>query len=303
MYPHPATFHLKPFTYYLKLIAVTLAAVVTGTLLLAGLLMALILTVPLKSAVCCESPARFGADYTPVSFHTADGLTLRGWYVPPRNGAVIILVHSYYGDRRQTLPVAEMLFKHGYGLLMYDQRASGESDGTTRSLGWLDSPDLAQVVNLVVTRQNNLKIGVYGCSMGGAISLAGSVTVPEIDAIVSDAPSPRSWDEYRPVFSLADPVSLPVTALYYQFVRLRSGAASASSTAQAVRELGSRPLLFISTGQTGEFARVERLFQAAAGPKTHWNLPNSSHCAGPGTDPAEYEAHLVEFFKTYLLTK
>jgi fermentation-respiration switch protein FrsA (DUF1100 family) len=196
-----------------------------------------------------------------------------------------------------------MLFKHGYGLLMYDQRASGESDGSTRSLGWLDSPDLAQAVNSVVTRQKDSKIGVYGCSIGGAISLAGSVAVPEIGAIASDAPSPRSWAEYRPAFSLADPASLPVTALYYQLVRLRTGAGNVTGTAQAVRELGSRPLLFISTGQAGEFTRVEQLFQVAAGPKTHWNLPNSSHCAGPGTDPAEYEAHLVEFFDTYLLTK
>jgi fermentation-respiration switch protein FrsA (DUF1100 family) len=303
MRPHPATFHLKSPGYYLKLTAVTLAATIFSTLLLAGFLMSVILTIPLKSTVCCETPARFGADYAPVSFLTTDGLTLRGWYVPPRNGALIILVHSYYGDRRQTLPVAEMLFKHGYGLLMYDQRASGASDGSTRSLGWLDTPDLAQAVNLVVTRQKDLKIGVYGCSMGGAISLAGSVAVPGIGAIASDAPSPLSWDEYRPAFSLADPVSLPVTASYYQFVRLRSGAGSVASAAQAVRALGSRPILFISTGQGGEFARVERLFQAAAGPKAHWNLPNSSHCAGPGTDPAEYEAHLVEFFKTYLLTK
>lgn len=302
MRPHPSI-HLKSPGYYLKLTSLTLAATVAGTLLLAGFLLALILTVPLKSAVCCETPARFGADYAPVSFRTADGLTLRGWYIPPRNGAVILLVHSYYGDRRQTLPVAEMLFKHGYGLLLYDQRASGKSDGSTRSLGWLDSPDLAQAVDLAVTREKDLKIGVYGCSMGGAISLAGSVEVPEIGAIISDAPSPLSWDEYRPAFSLSDPVSLPVTALYYQLVRLRTGAGSAASATQAVRELGPRPILFISTGQGAEFARAERLFQAASGPKAHWNLPNSSHCAGPGTDPAEYEAHLVEFFDTYLLTK
>jgi pimeloyl-ACP methyl ester carboxylesterase len=300
--------HLRPLSFYLKLIAATLVATVLGLIFLASFLMAAILTIPLTSQVCCETPARFGADYEPVSFTTTDGLTLRGWYVPPRNSApaagrnaVIILIHSYYADRRQTLPVAEMLFKHGYGLLMYDQRASGESDGGTRSLGRLDIPDLAQAANYLAARHENLKIGAYGCSMGGAIALAGAVGVPQVRAIAVDAPSPLSWPEYHPAFSLRDPFSLPITALYFGMVGLRSWALPPTSSLDAAHNYGPRPILLISTGQGGEFARVSAYFEAAPGPKTHWNLPDSSHCAAPSTHPQEYERHLVEFFATALL--
>jgi pimeloyl-ACP methyl ester carboxylesterase len=291
---------LRPVSYYLKFLARASVVTILSIVFLAAFLMATLVTIPLKSQVCCETPAQFGADYQSIHFPTADGLMLAGWYVPPRNGAVIILVHSYYGDRRQTLPVAEMLYKHGYGLLMYDQRASGESQGDSRSLGWRDIPDLKEAAAWLVGHPEAQKIGAYGCSMGGAISLAGSVGVPSIRAVSADAPSPLEWREYLPPFSLQDPFSLPITALYYPLVMLRARALPPTSTVEAAQDYGSRPLLLISTGQGGEFSRVSTYFDAAVGPKAHWNIPDSSHCAAPITHPQEYETHLINFFNSAL---
>jgi pimeloyl-ACP methyl ester carboxylesterase len=228
-------------------------------------------------------------------------LALSGWYIPPRNGAVIILLHSYYGDRRQTLPVAEMLYKHGYGLLLYDQRASGESAGALRSLGALDIPDLGQAAAWLAAHQQNLKIGAYGCSMGGAIALAGAVKTASIQAVAADAPSPLSWAENAPAFSLRDPLSLPVMALYYRLVQLRTGALPLAGTLETTRNYGDRPLLLISSGTGAESARVTGYFQAAMGSKNHWNIPEAGHCGGPAARPAEYEQHLANFFDTSLL--
>lgn len=294
------SFHLRPLSYYLKFLAIASVATVFSIIFLAAFKMAIVVTIPLKSLVCCETPARFGAGYQAMHFSTADGLTLTGWYIPPHNGVVIILVHSYYGDRRQTLPVAEMLYKHGYGLLMYDQRASGESDGETRSLGWRDIPDLKEAAAWLTGQPDLQKIGAYGCSMGGAIALAGAVGVPSIQAIAVDAPSPLEWYEYLPPFSLQDPFSLPITALYYPMVIVRARVLPSTSTVEAVKNYGPRPLLLISTGESGEFSRVDTYFDAAVGPKAHWNVPDSSHCAAALTHPQEYENKLVEFFDSAL---
>lgn len=293
----------KPFSYYLKLLVTASIATILGIIFLAAFMLSTALTVPLKSSVCCETPAQFGADFQSMQFSTADGLTLTGWYIPPHNGAVVILVHSYYGDRRQTLPVAEMLYKHGYGLLMYDQRASGESDGDSRSLGWRDIPDLKEAVAWLAKHPEAKKIGAYGCSMGGAISLAGSVGVPAIRVVAADAPSPLGLPEALPTFSVQEPFSFPITALYYSLVMIRARALPPTSTMDAVKNYGARPLLFISTGESGEFSRVQSYFNAANGPKAHWNIPDSSHCAAPGTHPKEYEQHLVEFFDSALLNQ
>lgn len=262
--------------------------------------MAITVSIPLKHRICCETPAQFGANYEEMSFTTPDGLRLSGWYIPPHNGAVIILLHSYFGDRLQTFPVAQMLYRNGYGVLMYDQRASGESEGNARSLGWLDIPDVSLAVAWLAGRDKDARLGAYGCSMGGAIALAGAVRTPDIRAIAIDAPSPLQWYENLPPISLRDPFSLPIVAMYYPLVMLRSRALPPTSSMEAVRAYGTRPILFISAGNAGEFARIGTYYQAAAGPKQHWNIADATHCAGPSMHPEDYEQHLVEFFNSAL---
>ncbi|MEI7845100.1 MAG: alpha/beta hydrolase [Chloroflexota bacterium] len=295
----------KSVLIYIKIIATSLISIIFLLILVPAVFLTYAISVPIRASVCCQTPADFGAAYEKISFFTQDGLKLSGWYVPaPANSefsqSVIILVHSYYADRRQTLPVAQMLYRSGYGLLMYDQRASGESQGGVRSLGWRDIPDLNQAAEWLLARNRNFKIGVYGCSMGGAIALAGSVNVPDIRAVIADAPSPLQWYENLPEFSAQDPISLPIIALYYPLLMLRSGTFPPTSTLDAVRNMNERPILFISSGQSAEYARIETYFQAALGPKEHWNLPTATHCSGPGNDSAAYQKHLLNFFKNNL---
>ena len=293
-------YRIKPVSFYIKLFFITSVLAVLGLIIIQAAVLAYRVSVPLRSKLCCETPARFGAGYEAISFVTADGLDLHGWYIPPRNGAVIILLHSYYGDRRQTLPVAEMIYKNGYGALMYDQRASGESEGNVRSLGWRDIPDVSSAVEWLARRDPGLRIGAYGCSMGGAIALAGTAANPGILALAVDAPSALQWYENLPRFSLRDPFSLPIMTLYYPMVMLRSWALPPESTSEAVQRIGTRPVLFISTGRGGEYSRTETYFELAQGPKEHWNIPGSSHCAGPLDYPAEYQHHLVDFYNSTL---
>src|SRR5258708_23303135 len=44
-----------------------------------------------------------------VSFLGPDGVTLVGNFVPPKNGAVIVLAHGLFASRRQLLPEAQLL--------------------------------------------------------------------------------------------------------------------------------------------------------------------------------------------------
>src|SRR5690606_19325904 len=44
-------------------------------------------------------PIDYGMVYDEAAVLTADGLELAGWYVPSRNGAVVIAQHGYKGDR------------------------------------------------------------------------------------------------------------------------------------------------------------------------------------------------------------
>jgi pimeloyl-ACP methyl ester carboxylesterase len=289
-------FNLK---YWLRLVIIITVASYLGIILLSGIWMALMLSVPLQGPVCC-----LNLPHEDMQFRTADGLSLIGWYVPSQNGATLILLHSYYMDRRQTLPVAEMLAKNGYGLLMYDQRASGESDGTVRSLGSLDIPDVSEAVKWLVARQKNDKIGVYGCSMGGAIAVAAAARNPAIQAVAADAPSPLTLSEDSP--SIGTPgwaVNLPVYSLAYGLVSLRAWALPLTTTPEAISQITPRSLLLISTGEGVERARMNEYYNIAGTPKELWNIPEAVHCGGVFARPEEYEQHLVDFFNDTLLDK
>jgi fermentation-respiration switch protein FrsA (DUF1100 family) len=284
------------FWFWLRLLVGVLAGAYVGIIAVGAVLLTIMVMTPLKGSICCRTPRDFGAAYEAVRFPTADGLQLAGWYVPGRNGAVIILLHNYYGDRREVLPVAAMLARHGYGLLMYDQRASGESEGDVRSLGLLDIPDVNSAVDYLHARGRQ-HIAAYGCSMGASLALAAAAGNQAIVAVAADAPSPLTFDEtYDPAGDDAWLVNLPLHGLSHALVTLRSGAWPPMSITQATQRLAPRPLLLLSTGRGGERERIDALFAAAAEPKQRLSIPDAGHCAAPLSHPSEYEQHLLDFF-------
>ena len=93
-------------------------------------------------------PAQLGAAHEDVSFETNDGLTLHGWYVPSRNGAAVIA----FPGRKGPQPHARMLARHGYGVLLFDRRGEGESDGDPTSWGWGNEKDLKAAIGFLQRR-------------------------------------------------------------------------------------------------------------------------------------------------------
>ena len=57
------------------------------------------------------------------------------WYVPPRNGTAVVLIHGSTGNRARVADRARLLARHGYGVLAIDLPGNGESDGYSNGLG------------------------------------------------------------------------------------------------------------------------------------------------------------------------
>ena len=86
--------------------------------------------------------ANLGAPYEDVQFTTSDGFLLKGWYVPSKNRAAVISFPGRSGTRLQ----ARMLARHGYGVLLFDRRGEGESEGDWNVFGWQGERDLHAAV-------------------------------------------------------------------------------------------------------------------------------------------------------------
>lgn len=261
---------------------------------------------PAQHRICCGSPDDFGAKYEPVKLVAADGARLAGWYIPSQNRAAVILLHGYGGDRLGTLVYAKMLYQHGYGVLLYDQRASGESEGETLSWGWRDVADVAAALAYLRERAEVEpdRLGVLGCSTGAEIAINAGAQFPELRAVIADAPYYATARDAWPPYEVADWLGWPVYPMLITFMEWRSGASAPLSLSEAVTRLSPRPLLLIAAGREGyEQWQAQRFYKLAGAPKDYWVVPEASHCGGPSVQPEEYEKRIITFFDQALLER
>jgi hypothetical protein len=138
---------------------------------------------------------RLGVPHEDVSFETADGLELRGWYIPSRNGAAVISFPGRNGSQKQ----ARMLARHGYGVLLFDRRGEGRSEGEPNSWGWGGDADVKAAVDYLQRRPDvdHDRIGGVGLSVGGEMMIETAAEIDELRAVVSDGAGGRSYSEER----------------------------------------------------------------------------------------------------------
>lgn len=264
-------------------------------------------TAPAPSRV--EIPEDLPFEVEEVVFTGGDGLKLAGWYVPPENGALVILLHGYDNNRKMMRWHAEQLVANGYGVLMYDERASGESEGGRRSYGWEDAPDVGGALAYLKSRPEagTARVGIGGCSIGGQIALQGAAYYPEIAAVWADGPAIlRAADLTRPdnwATGLATIGSYMAEAFYIARLRLAS-----PPMISIIDDIAPRPIMLVGGGTPlphfgSEEPSINR-YAAFAGENAQvWIIPEALHCNGPAVRPEEYSRRLVEFFNQALEVK
>jgi hypothetical protein len=246
--------------------------------------------------------ADLGAAHQDVTFTTSDGLELRGWYIPSKNRAAVIVFPGRKGPQRQT----RMLARHGYGVLLFDRRGEGESDGDPNALGWAGERDLNAAVAFLRRRPDvdPDRIGGIGLSVGGEMMIEAAAESDGLKAIVSEGAGIRSLREALAIpgtkkrleAAIAHVVVTPGVALF-------SNDAPPASLEDLVGRIAPRPvfLIYAVPGQGGEAELSEAFYDAARGPKTIWRVPGSGHTGGIEARPEEYERRVVRFFDGALL--
>jgi uncharacterized protein len=249
--------------------------------------------------------ADLGAPYEQVSFTTSDGLRLRGWYVPSRNGAAVIAFPGRRGPQRHT----RMLVRHGYGVLLFDRRGEGESDGDPNAFGWGMDRDLKAAAAFLQARPDveRDRIGGLGLSVGGEMLLQAAAESTALQAVVSEGAGARSVrEELEKPRSLGHWLGLPTQFALTTGVALFSNHLPPPSLAHLVGRIAPRPvfLIYALHGTGGEEKQLNPKYYAAAGqPKQIWEIPEASHTGGITARPREYERRVIAFFDSALLDR
>jgi len=238
--------------------------------------------------------------YQEVSFRSSDGLRIAGWYRPSQNGAAVIVVHGGGGDREGAVAHARMLERHGYGVLVYDARGRGESEGSPNSFGWDWPKDAEGALEFLRHREDvdRDRIGALGLSTGADILIELASRHPELHALVTDGAAAESLEDSRRM--KGDPVSVLPAAVMFATIRVTTGDPPARAIEDRIPDLTS-PTLMISAGQD-----VERdynvMYDEVGNPRvTHWNLPDATHTQAIHEAPRAYERRVTGFFDDALL--
>ena len=142
----------RTIAYWLRLGIFFVVTLYLGISVALGLRTAYSTAHPVRGGPCCLTPAQYaGLEYESVTLSARDGLRIAGWYVPSKNRAAVVLSHGHSSHRAMTLPVAAMLAEEGYGVLMIDLRAHGESEGEIFTL-WQAGDDVLGAVESLQTR-------------------------------------------------------------------------------------------------------------------------------------------------------
>ena len=93
--------------------------------------------------------------------------------MPSRNRAAVVVVHAGGGDRTGPVDHVRLLARHGYGVLVYDSRGRGTSEGTPNPFGWDWDKDVAGAVAFLRERPDvdPNRIGGLGLSTGADVLL------------------------------------------------------------------------------------------------------------------------------------
>lgn len=251
-----------------------------------------------------ERPAPTGelSGLEDVSFETSDGLMLRGWYVPSRNRAVVVLVHGFAENRAQLLFEARALARAGFGVLLFDLRAHGESDGDRVTWGDSERRDVTAALDFASRRPDvdPARLGLFGFSMGGTTSLLVASADARVKAVAAAGAYPALeadvYSGYGRWGALsAEPVlwTLRHAGVDVKAVRPIDGMCG----------LRGRPLLLVN-GDVDPDAPAKlqaSLFRAACEPKSLWVVQGAGHGQYAKVAPDEYERRLVQHFTGALL--
>jgi hypothetical protein len=242
-----------------------------------------------------------GPNVEDITLHTSDGLTLTGSYVPSRNGAAIIVAPGY----ASTPDHARMLLRHGYGVLLFDQRGEGRSDGDPNAFGWSAEKDFNAAIAFLEARPDvdRGRIGGLGLSVAGETLLQTAAHNTALRAVVSDGAGNRSIREVLDMPTNTEYwLNLPGHASVTAAVALFANETPPANLRHLVAAIAPRSIFLISAGRGVDSEILNRRFYADAGePKTLWEIPEAGHTAGLKARPQEYEERVVGFFDAALL--
>jgi predicted MFS family arabinose efflux permease/pimeloyl-ACP methyl ester carboxylesterase len=253
-----------------------------------------------------DTPAAQGAAFEDVTFKSADGNQLLGWYLPSRTKRVtIIMSHGLFRSRYEMLDRGVALWTRGYGILLYDLRRHGQSPAEFSTLGFNERHDVLGAVDFMRRRAPQDKIVLMGVSMGAAATLLAAAEDKDIMAVIADSSFLSFSDTVYHHLALARIPTYPFGALLVWFTAWRMHFAPKEfDVRDAVRRVKA-PILFIGGSEDRRMpveTVLEPLYAAAPNPrKKKLIISGATHGNAYQAAPETYTQVVSDFLQSVAL--
>jgi uncharacterized protein len=272
------------------------------------------------------TPASLGLQFKYVTFPSRiDQVQLQGWYIPGvlPNGKLttqrtIIMVHGNRANRADKsaglLDLSGDLARHGFAVLAFDMRGTGESPPAPLSLGYFEQLDVLGAVDFLRSGPipypelgRSRIIGGYGVSMGAATLLMATAHEPAIRAVVSDC----AYAEIIPILEREIPKGGHLPPLFtpgtFSAVFVLYGINfNAVRPVDIVASIAPRPIFFIH-GTSDTFVPTPNMNVLATAARSApdaqvqtWLVPGAAHAQSFHTAGSVYVDRVVAFYNANL---
>lgn len=261
---------------------------------------------------------RVGARREDFDVRANDGILLRGWIVYPaahfqgqsakasESFDWVLLFHGVSDNRTGDMGHAQFLLRAGYGVVMMDSRAHGESEGDLATYGWKERGDTQTIVAALENRVRVHCLFALGVSMGGAIALQSAAVEPRILGVAAESPFSSfreagfdyagfHWSPWlgRTLFRPAVEVGLR---------RIQRDGGFDPANVSPERAVAERPFPILLIGDAHDVVlplrHQQRIYATATGSKQLWIVPGAGHATALGVAPEEYQRRVLAFFAT-----
>ena len=253
-----------------------------------------------------ETPAARGLEVEEVTIRTRDGVDLAGWYLPSTNGAAVVARHGSGSTRSNVLAEAEVMARHGYGVLLVDARGHGDSNGDAMDFGWNGDADTTAATRWLEARPevDRDRIGVFGSSMGGEEAIGAAAVDPLIRAVVAEGATGRTAEDkawYSEEYGARGWAQEQIERLQYGLADLLTAADRPPPLRNAIRAAAGTPFLLITAGDLADEGHAAADMAAAGGDRVEvWTVEGAGHTDGLAVAPEEWEQRVVGFFDEHL---
>ena len=286
---------LAALGFFVSVAAICCGAVVAG----------LALAQPTQSTINAP-PADLNARV--ISFASQSGAVLHGWMSAGKPGCgVVVLLHGVRANRTAMVRRAMFLHQQGFGVVLFDFQAHGESVGRHITFGHLEGLDAASAVTYAHQAFPGERVGVIGVSLGGAAALLGPKPL-DVDGLVLESvyadinSALRNRLRVR-LGRVIGPLVTPILAPLLEWV-MPPILGTQISDLRPIEHAGeiAAPVLIASGTEDAytPIAEARALSARAPAPKQFWAVENAAHVDLEAFGPDAYWRHVLPFLTARL---